>query len=382
MSTEIIQLQAADFEEAMDFLNLAFSVNGAHDFARLLPLLYRPTERQMNCNYAIRKKGRIRAVVGLYPLTWQVGAAQLRVAGIGGVATHANDRGTGLMRTLMPHCVAQMRAQGYHLSYLGGQRQRYLYFGYERCGLKTSYSLSRTNLKHCFAAAPDLHLVPIEADDGESIARAKALHDAQPVHCLRPLEEFYLHCLSWNSKPFAGLDGDGRMVGYLVAREGKGDVAEVHAEEDGRALDMARLWVEREGRANFSVHPLNGDLAYDLGRCCEQAELSASGNWQIFDWVAVVDALLKAQHLKVPLVEGVVVLDIGGCGALQLQVDGDGASCVATDAAADLVCTAPTAMRLLFGPLPPAGVLSLPRAAAPLQSWCPLPLIWMAQDRV
>ena len=309
MSTEIIQLQAADFEEAMDFLNLAFSVNGAHDFARLLPLLYRPTERQMNCNYAIRKKGRIRAVVGLYPLTWQVGAAQLRVAGIGGVATHANDRGTGLMRTLMPHCVAQMRAQGYHLSYLGGQRQRYLYFGYERCGLKTSYSLSRTNLKHCFAAAPDLHLVPIEADDGESIARAKALHDAQPVHCLRPLEEFYLHCLSWNSKPFAGLDGDGRMVGYLVAREGKGDVAEVHAEEDGRALDMARLWVEREGRANFSVHPLNGDLAYDLGRCCEQAELSASGNWQIFDWVAVVDALLKAQHLKVPLVEGVVVLD-------------------------------------------------------------------------
>ena len=382
MPTDIIQLQAEDFEEAMDFLNLAFSVNGAHDFARLLPLLYRPTERQMNCNYAIRKNGRIRAVVGLYPLTWQVGAAQLRVAGIGGVATHANDRGTGLMSTLMPHCVAQMRAQGYHLSYLGGQRQRYLYFGYERCGLKTSYSVNRTNLKHCFAAAPDLHLVPIEADDGESIARAKALHDAQPVYCHRPVEEFYLHCLSWNSEPFAGLDGDGRMVGYLVAREGKGDVAEVHAEADGRALDMARVWVEKEGRANFSVHPLNGGLAHDLGRCCEQAELSASGNWQIFDWVAVVDALLKAQHLKVPLVEGAVVLDIEGCGALQLQVDGDGASCVATDATADLVCTAPTAMRLLFGPLPPAGVLSLPRAAAPLESWCPLPLIWMSQDRV
>ena len=379
MNEEIVVLAEDDFDESLAHKNNAFGKQPP-GFANLLPLLYRPEAGGLE--FAIRRDGRICALIGIFEMTWHLSSQRLRVGGIGGVATLPEFRGQGLMRRLMHHCLTVMRDDGIDLSWLGGQRQRYGYFGYERCGLKTSYSLSRTNLKHCFAAAPDLHLVPIEADDGESIARAKALHDAQPVHCLRPLEEFYLHCLSWNSKPFAGLDGDGRMVGYLVAREGKGDVAEVHAEEDGRALDMARLWVEREGRANFSVHPLNGDLAYDLGRCCEQAELSASGNWQIFDWVVVVDALLKAQHLKVPLVEGAVVLDIEGCGALQLQVDGDGASCVATDAAADLVCTAPTAMRLLFGPLPPAGVLSLPRAAAALQSWCPLPLIWMAQDRV
>jgi predicted N-acetyltransferase YhbS len=382
MHQNIVQLRAEDFEEAMDFLNLAFSVHSAHDFARLLPLLYRPTDRHMSCNYAIRKNGRIRAVVGLFPLTWQVGDAKLRVAGIGGVSTHTNDRGTGLMSALMPHCVAQMRAQGYHLSYLGGRRQRYLYFGYERCGLKTSYSVSPTNLKHCFEGSPDLRLVPIEADDSKNIARAKALHDAQSVHCHRPLEDFYLHCLSWSSKPFAALDGDGRMVGYLVANAASGYVAEVHAEKHTIALDMVRAWVEKEGSVNLSAHPLSGGLAHALGRCCEQAEVRASGNWQIFDWVAVVDALLQAQHLTAPLVKGTVVLGIEGYGALQLQVDGGAARCIATDAAADLLCDAPTAMRLLFGPLPPTHVLPLPAAAAPLESWCPLPLTWTSQDGV
>ncbi len=41
-----------------------------------------------------------------------------------------------------------------------------------------------------------------------------------------------------------------------------------------------------------------------------------------------------------------------------------------------------TALRLLCGPLPPSRVMPLPPRAAPLESWCPLPLIWARQDSV
>lgn len=117
----ITRLQAADFDEAMDFLNLVFSMAyRPHDFARMLPILYRPTEAQMACNRALRIQGRIRAVVGVFPMVWAVGDARLNVAGIGGVAVHPADRGQGYMRDLMARCMADIRKGGFALSYLGG----------------------------------------------------------------------------------------------------------------------------------------------------------------------------------------------------------------------------------------------------------------------
>ena len=37
---KIEQLDATDFEEAMDFMNLVFGAHRPHDFATLLPTLY------------------------------------------------------------------------------------------------------------------------------------------------------------------------------------------------------------------------------------------------------------------------------------------------------------------------------------------------------
>ena len=110
MNERIVQLTAADYGEAMDLLNYAFSFShGPHDFPSLLPKIYRPTEELMSCNYAIRRDGRLVAAVGIFPLTWHVGGAELRVACIGGVSTHPQYRGRGLMRALMRHCVAESR---------------------------------------------------------------------------------------------------------------------------------------------------------------------------------------------------------------------------------------------------------------------------------
>ena len=131
MDTQIRQLADADFDEAIEVMNHAFFADGSKDFRRILPKLYRP--ELMSFNYAAVCDGRIRAVVGVFPLGWCVDDTQLRIAGIGGVCTHPEYRKRGLMQELMPHCVNEARSQGYHLSWLGGQRQRYAYFGYEKC---------------------------------------------------------------------------------------------------------------------------------------------------------------------------------------------------------------------------------------------------------
>jgi predicted N-acetyltransferase YhbS len=384
MADTIIQLTANDFEEAMDFLNLVFGAYRPHDFAKLLPVIYRPTDTHMANNYTIRHDGRIRAIVGMFPITWHVGNVTLRVAGIGGVSTHPNRRGTGLMRKLMEHCVHLMKEQGYHLSWLGGQRQRYLYFGYEKCGNTVVLTVNTSNVKHCFDGEPGIRFEPITPEDGERIAKAKSLHDAQPMHCRRPIEDFYLSCVSWHHQPFAALDNDNRMVGYLVANGRSDTVTELLADNDDVALRMVHGWVAHhtEHDVTIEVPPVNGTMIHNLAQFSEQISARISGNWQVFDWSTVTDALMKMRRLRGPMLEGSVVVGIAGYGAVRLEVAGGEARCVMTDEQPDVHGDASSVMRLLFGPLAPSFVMPLPAEAALLESWCPLPLNWARQDGV
>ncbi|MSR83438.1 MAG: GNAT family N-acetyltransferase [Candidatus Latescibacteria bacterium] len=383
MSEPIVQLSAADFEEAMDFMNLVFSGYSPTDFAKLLPLLYRPTDEHMACNYAIRQQGRIRAVVGLFPLQWQVGQTLLKVAGIGGVSTHPNHRSGGLMKQLMQHCVAQMKTQGYHLSWLGGQRQRYLYHGYEKCGVGLSLSLSRSNLRHCFAGEPALRFEPLAATDQAGLSRAQELHGTQPAHARRVPEDFYLHCVSWHHRPFAALEAGGRMVGYLVANA-KGDaVVELVGESEEVGMEMARCWAVRGDQGiNLDFSPTAAGLIRRLGQVCEGVSVHASGNWQVFAWEEVLGALLQLHRAAGPLPAGRVVVGIEGYGRLALEVESEQTRVTRTDEAPAVEGSAPLMLRLLCGPLPPSQVVGLPAGVALLGAWCPLPLFWARQDGV
>jgi predicted N-acetyltransferase YhbS len=380
----ILQLTANDFEEAMDFLNFAFNMHDSHNFSEMLPSIYRPTDEHMANNFAIKKDGRIIAIVGMFPITWHVGGVPLRVTGIGGVSTHPDHRGSGLMTALMEHVVSLMKTQGYHLSWLGGQRQRYLYFGYERCGSMSVFTMNKRNIKHTLDGDPGIRFEPLASEAKDWLVKAKALHDAQPIHCHRPLEDFYRHCIGWHHKPFAALDNDGRMVGYLVTNKNSDFLPELLADNDDIAMQMIHAWVAHhcEGSATIDLPPLSRDLVHNLGRYCEQASVRSSGNWQVIDWIAVTDALMKTRRRNTPMADGSVVLAIEGYGAIQLQVSGDEAGCAAADGPPDLRCNAPTAMRLLFGPLAPSQVMPLPANAAPLEPWCPLPLTWPRQDGV
>jgi predicted acetyltransferase len=384
MSQHIERLTAADFEDAMDFLDLVFGAHRPHDFENLLPVRYRPTDELMSCHYAIRERGKIRAIVGMYPIRWLVGGSTFSVAGIGAVSTHRKSRRAGHMIALMEHCGTLMREQGVQLSWLGGQRQRYQHFGYERCGQADCFSLNASNLRHCFDDEPGIGFEPLRQDDVERVRRAIGLHDAQPVHCERAPERFHAYLLDWQNRPHAALDAGGRMVGYLVA-SAKGDrVAELVAESDETAVRMLRAWTASRGEGEVSVElpAWRVGLLRALGTWCEQVVVRPTGNWRILDWAGVIGALLGLRARSAPLPQGSVSLAIEGYGTLELGVDGERSSCVRSTAGAALTLDALTATRVLCGPLPPSRVIALPREAALLDHWCPLPLWLPGQDGV
>jgi len=383
MNDEIVRLGKEDFDEAMDFLALVFSVHAHHDFTTLLPKLYRPTEELMGCNFAIRDNGRIMAIVGLFPMTWQVGEATIKVGGIGGVSTHKKVRGKGYMQRLMKHCVEDMKAAGYGLSYLGGQRQRYGYFGYEKCGMAASYSISGNNLRHAFKEASALRFEPLEADHAERLAQARAMHQEEQVRVLRGADDFHRFLLSWNNRPHVALDNRGTMVGYLVASGSGNAITELGAKDQDTQFEMIRAWTQgQDGSVQIKLPPWNYRLGQRLGLYCESNGMNGSGSWQVFDWVEVVDALLKVRHAALPLTAGRVLLEIDGYGAICLEVEGDEARCSRSQGGTAWRCDPLTAHRLLFGPMPVGMVTDVPDSAMALHSWGPLPLYWGSQDGV
>ena len=376
MSDSAERLTAADFEAAMDLLNRAFAEHGAHDFARMLPARYQPTDGSMGHHVAIRRRGRIAALLGIFPIEWRLGDEVLRVAGIGGVAVDPDHRGQGLMGRLLEYARDAIRDDGFHLSFLSGQRQRYLRYGWERAGTRLRYVLHPRNL----CSGPPTRPLELERprDNDENVLRE--LHDAQPTRCCRPAERFGDFLRGWNSDIWVARTAHGTVRGYLSCSEEQESIAEVVGDSVATSHALLRAWATRSPRTHILRLPLSVlPLARQLAEVAEVVSVETSGNWWVLDWPRVAGALLAARATMTPLPPGRVVLSVEGQ-RFTLAAEGESVQCETTRQPVDLELATAAMTRLLFGPTAPEAVV--PRVPAALQGWCPLPLALPRLDEV
>ena len=382
MSTQVLQLTPDDFEEAIDLINYVFSQTyGPHDFQNLLPKLYRPDPELVRCHWGVRKNGALVAVAGSYPLTWQVGDTALRVAGIGAVATHPRHRGRGLMRAVVGHCVAEARAAGCHLSWLDGLGHRYRHFGYERAGAELTFQLTERDFAAVGVDADGVRFRRLRAGDA-LLEQAARLHAGQRVHWRRPPAEMPRICASWGGALYAALVGD-ELAAYLVAARDRSTVTELVALDAATAVRVAAAWRAKRSapQVKVAVSPWQRAVALRLGALADSTRAQCCGNWQVFDWPAVLAALLAERARSEALPPGEAVFEIGGTGRLRLWVDGAEAGCEPANAEPHIRLTAAEAVRAIGGPLP--GAFPAPGAVpATLGSWCPLPFHIPSADRL
>ncbi|GAB4188609.1 MAG: hypothetical protein Kow00105_03180 [Phycisphaeraceae bacterium] len=385
MSTTIIRLEAGDFDEAMTFLNQVFGEHRPHDFANMLPSIYQPTDESMRCNYAVRDGGRLGAIVGVFPIRWQVGRQVLRIAGVGGVSVHPDSRGKGYMKLLMNHAIGEMRREGYDLSYLGGRRQRYAYFGYEVAGTVSRLHFNHDNIRHGLknATVPDISLQPLTSPESHNSV-LKALHDMQPARCERPPQTFHHYLASWHCHPMVAMDNRGQVVGYVACQPNDATVNEFMVQDADSACAVLKAWMqEQTSSVSVLMPPYGSEMLRRLNSLAETLVLEPCGNWQVFNWAKVVDALLGLRHAFTPLYLGRVVLRITDVGqSIKMVVDASGSHCRPTDDPPDLELDALTATKVLFGPGSPETVTQIPAGASLLTAWCPLPLYISTQDKV
>jgi predicted N-acetyltransferase YhbS len=378
----IERLTADDFQEAVDFMGMAFGFESPRDFPMLLPQIYRPTDEWMRCNYAIRRDGQIVSMVGAYPRDWQIGDETLKLVGIGGVCTHPDYRGQGLMKALMNRAVSDMKLEGCHISWLGGQRQRYQHYGYEKCGAESHFTLRRANFRNADFTPGEIRFEPMGEHYPDRIALAKVFHEAKPMHVQRSKEDFVLFLLCGFSEPWVALNAEGKVLGYLVTTPDTRGIREIASDCVNTSLDMLFAWSNRiERDLSVNVQPDDVELLRVLANHAESVAVSGSGNWQVFDWATTLQAVMKVKHKTRGLAEGKVRIGIGEETYLA-TVDSTGASCVRDEGETDISLTSFPAHRVMFGPARPSDGAEVPDSARILESWAPLPLGFLRADCV
>lgn len=388
MTDSIFKLGASDFDEAIAHLSLVFN---DPNFAQLVPSLYEPTDQHMGCNLAVRRNGRIAAIVGVFPIDWVVGTAHLKLAGIGGVSVHSDFRGQGLMRLLMDAAMSEIEQGNFHAACLGGNRRRYGHWGFEKAGVEASFVVTANSLEHAGHShrKPDTKSFQINAPAAADFPAMHVLYRRQPIHCTRSPESFPRHLHNWRRQPLVVRTSNDHIAGYVCFDPKDATCVECCFESDAALNAFLSHQVAAAGQPLRLSVPLIRDHRFtQLEALSDDVSLIEASNWRIYDWPAVVGALLNANHSTAPLTPGSCVLKVNAQSGVttpasrnsitfRMNVDSR-ATCEPADAVPDFEADAQQLLRALTSPLPSA----LPLRASSVALWRPLPLMIPMQDRI
>lgn len=152
MDYKIERLTANDYDELLNMLNTVFHKPADNTFDMFLPVMWERDDKHMSKHIAIKENGKISAVAGIYPLPAKVHGEDIVFSTIGNVATLPECGGRGMMTCLMTEALKEAKRMGIDVARLGGNRQRYNRFGFERAGVDYMFILEPKNVSAYYGA--------------------------------------------------------------------------------------------------------------------------------------------------------------------------------------------------------------------------------------
>lgn len=373
-------------DDYMDFINYVFGFNGTtSDFYKLLPKLYKPEFNPAASSYVTLENDKIKAVVGAYDIELETeDGDKLLCRGLGNVAVHPFSRSKGYMRKLMEMSIEDMIADGVDFSALGGRRQRYNYFSYERGGKTHIFSFNEDNMRHTFGKVREhrFEIKKVCANDNAALDAIADLCSKLPLRAIRERAKLFDILSSWAAKVYAAYNGD-EFVGYAVIKN-KDSVTEILTVNDE---DLAHMLVclydavKKEGNLSVSIPPFLTKNLETLFSFCERVTLHTNEMYSVFNYKKVCAALLKLKAKYDVLPDGEVVIEIDGRAKkerLLFKVENGNTLVEDTDREPDAYLSHLEAENIIFAHIS----FARRRMPAVAQNWFPLPLWVFSADMV
>ncbi len=371
------------FDDYMDFINYVFGFNGnSSDFKKLLPKLYKYEYEPAVSSYVALENGKLKAAVGAFDHDISVCGVYLKTRGIGNVAVHPYTRGSGYMKKLMNMALDDMVTDGVALSVLGGRRQRYNYFSYDKLGQAVSMSFNDDNMRHTFGKGRthSIKFRQLKASDSDIIDQIKKLSESEDFYAIRDTEKYFEILSSWKQKVYVGFENDS-FIGYAVMNGSS--VNELLLTDESKIAEFACALYDHLGASSMQIKiPVFMPEYIDaLIRICEFYDTEPCKSFSVLNYKEVITAfmMLKATYTDMP--DGSMVIDIDGKASrekLRLTVCDGNISVDYCDDEADITLSHLEAMNLLFASVSVARE-KLPTFA---KIWLPLPIYLYSSDAV
>ncbi len=327
-----------------------------------------------------RDRGKVVSHVRCVDQQVRIGEATTRDCGISGVSTLPEYRDRRLMSRLLRFSIRFMADEGYALSDLGGDRQRYGRFGWESAGRTWLYTITPRSAGEVDAPR-GLTVAPFDPDSSD-VDETFALQRQEPVGVERD-RELHAMLLGRLGKEVWVCRRDGEVASYAVVEcEKNCSIDELAGTAEGTHSIILRLLKDGHESVTLNLpwnHPLNY-LMLELSRswCVTYLRML-----RILDLEKVLDDFsqqLEARYRRIGL-------SGGRCLSLAIsdedrQVDlhfTDAGMQVEENARRDgcLVFSRRDMVRLLFGPGAPDIASRLPEDQRFLASILPLDIfIW------
>lgn len=368
-----------DMGELTDFINMVFSMlRIPHNFAVVLPKVYASEPSISEIHEIALEGGRICGVVGVLPYEMILSGEKLSAGYVGSVSVHPRVRGQGVMRMLMTRQIDRAKAAGLDMLVLGGQRQRYEYYGFAACGSRVQYTVSRSNVRHALADADasDVSFRPLCEADAEA---ALTIYEKQPVTCSRKRENIIRSLKSFWSDAWAVCKGR-RMIGYIMATADGKCIYELTLEDESAVPAVVKAWVEQKNVPAVSIvtAPYNVERRILLGGIGEGSSVASDEMLLCLKPDRVIEAMLRHKRTAVPMEDGEVKLGFGDFGTIRITVSGDQVSANRTQEEPDIALDNRRAHEFVFGHERSAWLredMRMPRG------WFPLQMHMMEADR-
>lgn len=375
--TEYTIATAADEKDIIDFANYVFSqAHRPHDFKTLLPKVYGQAGFA-DYHVIAKQEGKVVGLVGVLPFDLKVMNGHILKGGyVGSVSVHPYHRGEGHMKKLMDMAVARSKAMGMDFMALGGQRQRYRYFGFENGGTTLVFWITRNNIQKEFNGRDSTNIAFVQLSNDEALTDAAFRLQQQEIMIgVRRRKEFITILESWEGSGYAVME-NGRFAGYLYARDD--EVPEWVLYDPGMIGVVLDAWMAARSLSSIRIEaPLHAKQRIAvLEQFAEGYELTGAGMYRILKWQKVLEALLQFKCAMQGDIDGAAVLEVIGEGRFRLQVSGGQASVTLTEESPDISVTNTRAV---------AQLLSWPAAMtvehSVLRRWLPLHIHVPAADR-
>lgn len=217
---------------------------------------------------------------GIWDYTMRIGAARVRVGGVGYVATHGDFRKRGLMSQTVQASIDRMREMNYDMSMLFGIGGFYERFGYVLAWSSVKYSFE---IKDLPTDKPKHRISKFSPEPREDLDRLYNRENATRTGtAVKPTFLRNQHPDSWVG--YLWKDRDGKVAGYVIVSHQRADDMECIecCGDDAEILlvlaTLARRWHCRN--LHFSTLHYNHPLRKRIERmtCWERARHYAVGD--------------------------------------------------------------------------------------------------------